>query len=88
MPYMGPFSYGFMIGAGSACFETEVVNPVVSHLLKKWGDLYILGAECGVMTAAYMAYRNQSNNEKSVLKQPTAILGMLAGIVAWYHLHG
>ncbi len=87
-PYIGPFSYGFMIGAATGCFETEVVNPVVSWLLKGWHDLFVVGVELGVMGGAgYLTYKDQSN-EETIFAKPASLVGVLAGIIAWYNIHG
>jgi hypothetical protein len=88
MPYVGPFSYGFMIGAVTGGFESEVVNPVVSWLLKGWNDMFVVGVELGVMGGAgYLVYKDQSN-EETVFAKPASLVGVLAGIIAWYNIHG
>lgn len=87
-PYVGPFSYGFMIGAATGCFETEVVNPVVSWLLKGWNDMFVVATELGVMGGAgYLAYKDQSS-EETVFAKPASAIGVLAGVIAWYNIHG
>lgn len=88
MPYVGPFSYGFMIGAATGCFETEMVNPVVSYLLKGWSDTFVVATELGIMGGAgYIACKEQSN-EETVFAKPASLIGVLAGIIAWYNIHG
>lgn len=88
MPYMGPFSYGFMVGAATGCLETELVNPVASWLLKGWSDKFVVATELSVMGyAGYVAYNNQSS-EESLLAKPASLVGVLAGIIAWYNIHG
>lgn len=88
MPYVGPFSYGFMIGAVTGGVETEVVNPVVSWLLKGWNDMFVVATELGVMGGAgYLVYKDQSS-EETVFAKPASLIGVLAGIIAWYNIHG
>lgn len=88
MPYVGPFSYGFMIGAATGCLETELVNPLVSYLLKGWSDTFVVATELGVMGGAgYLAYKDQSN-EETVFAKPASVIGVLAGLIAWYNIHG
>jgi hypothetical protein len=88
MPYIGPFSYGFMIGAATGCFETELVNPVVSYALKGWSDLFVIATELGLIGGAgYLACKDQ-NSDETVFAKPASLIGVLAGFIAWYNIHG
>lgn len=88
IPYVGPFSYGFMIGVATGCLETEIINPLVSYALRGWNDIFAVGAELGIMAGAgYLASKDQRSDE-TIMAKPASLVGVLAGIIAWYNIHG
>jgi len=88
LPYVGPFSYGFMVGAATGCLETEIINPIISYVLKGWSDLLVVAVEAGIIGGAgYMACKDQKS-ATTTLKKPATLLGVLAGVIAWYNFHG
>jgi len=100
LTYTKPFGCGLLSGAALACLETEVVNPIVSYLLAGYGDLFVVVAEAGIFgSAAYWAYTNRPQDQdgddeeddaaaQAQCMQPARLLGVIAGVLAWYNIHG
>jgi len=89
-PHLKPFGIGALAGASLGCLETEIINPIVSYLLASFkSDLLVVAAEAGIIGgAAYTVSQNQDEETAKENTKPAKLIGVLAGLIAWYALHG
>lgn len=85
MVQIKPFGIGALSGATLGALESEIVDPVLANL----NDFCALSIQAGALGGAgYMAYTNQDSAVVQEFKKPATALGVLAGLLAWYHFMG
>lgn len=80
-----PFGIGVLSGAWLACLETMVV----SRVLAPCSDVIAVSIETALLGAlGYKVYTNEDNDLVQEVKKPAGLLGLLAGVLVWYQIHG
>ena len=83
--HTSPFVRGMLGGLALACLQTKVVDP----LFALWSDEFVVSLEAlGFASAATTVYAHRETSTVRELKKPATLVGVLAGLVAWYSFCG
>ncbi len=83
--HTSPFVRGMVGGLALACLQTKVVDP----LFALCSDEFVVSLEAlGFASALTAAYVHRETSTVGELKKPATLVGVLAGLVAWYSFCG